>query len=95
MLFVIKLIKSKWLFQKNTALYICFAIVKRPSAIVKEARFGPQAVLWGPLIYRVATKSRTNVTIDGDADLLNRVYRNFEFRIGSCIAANGEHIEHL
>ena len=46
-------------------------------------------------MYRVATKSRTNVTIDGDADLLTRVYWNFEFRIGSCIDANGEHIEHL
>ena len=33
--------------------------------------------------------------IDGDADLLNRVYKNFEFRIGLCIAANGEHIKHL
>ena len=27
--------------------------------------------------------------------ILNRVYRNFEFCIGSCIAANGEHVEHL
>ena len=34
MLFVIKLIGSKSLFQENTALYICFTYVKR-------ARFGP------------------------------------------------------
>ena len=44
MLFVIKLIGLKWLFQENAALYICFAIVK-------GARFGPGAVLWEPLIY--------------------------------------------
>lgn len=33
--------------------------------------------------------------IDGDVELLNRVYRNFERCIDSFEAANGEHKEHF
>lgn len=33
--------------------------------------------------------------IDGAADFLNHDYKNFDFRIGSCIAVNGEHIVQL
>ena len=33
--------------------------------------------------------------INGNSDLLDKVYGNFEHRLELCINANGEHFEHL